>query len=175
MTNEPHMARAEAWLAEGVLPDDLPARFERLQADLDALKRQHRMYEAIVRDLPTGLAILDRDLVYRKVNALYARYFDRPIGYIEGRGVFDLVPGSQIYIEDLLHRTLAGEEIHRVGHLVAYTDERGTHETYWDFSYAPLYDECGRVDGVIVLAADVTPRVRMKQELRRPSSSSARP
>jgi PAS domain S-box-containing protein len=145
---------------------DLEARHEHLLAECRRLRQQVALNEQIVRDLPAGLAILDRRLNYRMVNANYARYFDRSVESIVGLNVFDLVPCSEAYLIDLLHAALErGEVIHKQEYHVRYIDARGTHDSYWDFSYAPLLDDQGASDGIIVLAQEVSARVRMKQEL----------
>ncbi|MNX27715.1 Non-motile and phage-resistance protein [compost metagenome] len=126
--------------------------------------------DRLIQNVATGIAYLDRDLVFRVANPVYATFLERSPSDILGRHVFDVVPGCEAKIEPLLRGVMESGLPYTNNELeVVYTTPEGTSRTtYWDFVYYPLrHDDAGPVDGIFVLANEISERVAQKREQQR--------
>jgi len=134
------------------------------------LANQKTFAESLIQNVATGIAYLDRDLVFRVANPVYATFLELSPSDIVGRHVFDVVPGSEATIEPLLRGVMeSGVPYYNNELEVVYTTPGGnSRTTYWDFVYYPLRnDEGGPVDGIFVLANEISDRVAQKREQQR--------
>jgi PAS domain S-box-containing protein len=159
---------------------DLSAEHEarkRTQASTRELAAQKAFAENLIQNLPTGVAYLDRDLVFRVANPVYAAFLQMAPEQILDRLVFDVVPGDREQIEPLLRGVLAtGKPHYERGFLFIYTTPQGVERiTYWDFVYYPLRaDEGEAVQGIFVLADEISERVARERDQARLEQESVR-
>jgi PAS domain S-box-containing protein len=134
-----------------------------------SLVAQTAFAESIIQNVPTGIAFLDRELVYRVSNPIYSAFLELAPSEIIGRYLFDVVPGGEPQIREMLEGVLAtGEPVYAKDFPFTFARPDGTlRHTYWDLVYFPApRDEDGRVSGVLVLADEVSERVAHEHEQR---------
>ncbi len=113
-----------------------------------------RQYERIVSATQDGIALLDRNYIYRVVNQVYLDWNQKSRDDIIGHSVADLL-GEESFLHQVkpnLDRCLAGTVIH-------YEDwftfpQRG--RRYISLTYAPYSDQEGQTTGVVATSRDLT-------------------
>ncbi len=136
-------------------------------------RREAAELEAIYRSAPVGLAVLDTELRYLRVNDCLAAMNGLPAAEHLGRRVTDVVPAlAEQAVPGLRHVLATGEPILNVeigGETAAQPGVRRDWVEHWH----PLTDDAERVVAVNVVTEEVTERKRMeearrdKEELRR--------
>ncbi len=146
----------------------LRAENESLRARLTDVTSHRRLSERVVDLVPTGVAFFDTELIFRLMNQAYAAFFGRTPEDFLGKRFLDVFPDAVDEVSKVLS-ALEGTDgpYSDVGKQFSYSDDRGTHETFWDFTTAKVRADAGELIGYITLAHEVTPRVRLEQELAR--------
>ncbi|HYO13988.1 MAG TPA: PAS domain-containing protein [Thermoanaerobaculia bacterium] len=134
----------------------------RAQATAEELRRRDDQILLITNSLPVLISYIDSSHRYRFVNQAYEDWFGLPRKEILGRHAREIL-GDSAY--DSL-RPFFDEAL--TGQLVTYEREvhylrAGTREV--NATYVPHVGEGGRVEGFIVLVADVSERKRVEREL----------
>jgi PAS domain S-box-containing protein len=124
------------------------------------------LLDTLLASAPVGLAFVDRDFRYVRINeTLAALNGARPEEHL-GRTVREMVPTLADFIEPLYHRVLeTGEPILDVemsGTRPGRPDSEGT----WVASYYPVKGADGQVIGVGAAVVDITERKHTEDELR---------
>ncbi|MBS0641559.1 MAG: PAS domain-containing protein, partial [Proteobacteria bacterium] len=122
-----------------------------------ALQRTLAELEAIYDTAPIGLAVLDRDLVYRRVNRQLAAMRGITVDEMIGRHVNDVIPYFTPTLLPVLRDVLdAGTPQLNVELQADYPAGSGNHR-YWNCSYLPLRDaHTDQVAAVVALVTEVT-------------------
>lgn len=134
---------------------------QRAQSELD---REARLLEAITENTEAHLVYLDPEFNFIWVNAAYARACRRPKEEFAGHNHFEFYPHAEN--EAIFRRVRdTGEPAKYIEKPFEFPDmpERGV--TYWDWTLTPLKDESGAVEGLVFSLADVTERVRTREQL----------
>jgi signal transduction histidine kinase len=119
--------------------------------------------------VPAGIAFLDRDLIFRRVNRAYCEMWQMAPDQFIGRQVYDVFP--RITRSGHFDKVLATHEPLEVKN-VAYPQRQdgAVRETVWDITFVPVL-EGDELIGIQVFTVEVSPRVeaeRLKDErLRR--------
>ena len=122
------------------------------------LADEKRFIETIVANVPTALAYMDRDLRYRWVNPPFARLFGKdPAAFLgktreEAFGPADRPSLAAEVLE-------SGEPRSAMGHRFVHEVDGRPLETWWDYGVVPHFDEAGAVQGVVLIAQEVSARV----------------
>jgi PAS domain S-box-containing protein len=148
--------------------EELVAQQGELQHSNSELARQRRFAETLLERLPAGVAYFDKDLVFRVVNPTMARFFGHSVEEVLGRHVYDVLPGAETDIGPIyaqVRETLAPVVVHAKP--VRYEVNGRQTLTHWDATHLPYLDEQGEFDGWLVLALEVSERVRTDAELSR--------
>jgi PAS domain S-box-containing protein len=139
--------------------EELQAQQEEVQLQADELARQRRFLENLVRNLPLAIALLDEDLTYRVVNPAWEHAERVDAAHVVGRRLLEVPPHFPEVAERARRVLATGEKLWFTA--VPSTLEGGT---YWDLVFVPSTEsELGGVEGVIVVALDVTDRVEREQ------------
>ncbi len=121
---------------------------------------------SIYASAPVGLAVLDRELRYRRINDLLAVKNGISAHQHIGRTVHEMVPNIAATIEKLCREVIAtGKprlEVEISGETAA---QPGVNRT-WLHSYFPLTESNGDCIGVNVVVQDLTDRKRLEEWLR---------
>ncbi len=146
------------------LHDALQHQNEQLEGEVErrtaALAHEKAFIERVVDHVPTGIAYLDRDLVFRWVNPVFASFSDRDVAEFRGHSYYDLFPQAE-NPNPRLTGVLASGQVQRTLGLPIEQPQLGT--TYWDLVYVPVFDERGAADGLLLMSQNATERVRHEQ------------
>lgn len=146
-------------------------------------------FESVFRHSPNPYMIVGADLRYLAVNEAYAQLLDTTAGRLVGRYVFEAFPGNidaqgraeADPVRQSIERVIATGKPDMLA-LVPYTIESETadgavsEERYWSATHTPLFDDDGRLYGVLQHTTDVTDIERDRAELAaRRRASGANP
>jgi PAS domain S-box-containing protein len=127
------------------------------------VEQQKALLERIVSHAPFGVAYLDHELVYRWLNPAYAALFDRPVQEFQDRFIGDVFP-QMARPEPRFQRVMeTGEPFTALAYPSVGRGGDRLQQTYWDLAYVPIPGETRPVDGLLILAQDVSPRVEADQ------------
>ena len=132
------------------------------QADLH---RAYILLDHVFENLYLGIALLDCDLNFVRVNTNYAHMDGREPAFFVGKNHFSLYPDSAN--EAIFRQVLStGQPYVTQNRAFVYVDhpERGV--TYWDWTLHPILDERAQVSGLLLTLLDVTQRRRAEDELK---------
>lgn len=137
-----------------------------LRAKADELQAQRRFAQTLLDRLPAGVTYIDKDFVFRVVNPALARFYQKPLEAIVDHHFFDVLPGSEEAVWPIYRQvrdTLQPLDVAAVP--VTYMLDGEERLTHWDATVLPYLDEHGAFDGWLVLAFEVSDRVRQDREL----------
>ena len=122
-----------------------------------------RNYERIVSTSRDLMALINRDFVYEAVNESYLDYHGRAREETLGRTVWELMSKSacEIQVRPKLEQVFSGQAVNFQTHF----DFAGYGRRYMDVSYVPLFDEKGKVRGVVVNSRDITETRKLEEQL----------
>lgn len=106
-------------------------------------------------DLGLGLAVLDHDLRYQRMNSTLATFNGVSLDAALGRTVSDVLPAAYPEIGPLLNKVLAGEPQEGFRVMVEVPSLPGQ-ASEWRASYLPIRARDGTVNGVLVKAVNMT-------------------
>ncbi|MBC7234675.1 MAG: PAS domain S-box protein [Chloroflexi bacterium] len=123
-------------------------------------QRQREFLEQVLETAPVGIAVVrGSDHRYEMVNSYYQRIPGRASEPMVGRTIAEVFPdvAAQGALEFV-------DRAYRTGEVVSLREYRASvgpnrEETYWNVDHVPLRDADGRVDGVLIIAHEVTEEV----------------
>lgn len=122
---------------------------------IQALARERNVLRAVMAHTPTQIAYLDYDLNFVMVNQAYEKGAGLSREQLIGANHFDLFPDDE-------NRTIfervrdTGEPETFVAKPFAFPQQPERGVTYWDWTLAPVKDDRGAVQGLILSLLDVT-------------------
>ncbi len=135
-------------------------------ADVTRIRQERDMLLAMLENIPTQVAYLDSQFNFVWANAAYARGSGHRREELIGRNHFALFPNPENQaIFEQARETGQPVEFHAKPFEFVDQPERGT--TYWDWTLAPLYDDKGHVQGLLLSLQEVTERQRAEQARNR--------
>jgi diguanylate cyclase (GGDEF)-like protein/PAS domain S-box-containing protein len=129
-------------------------------------RRQLLELETLYRTAPIGLALVDRDLRFLRINHKLAEINGIPIDAHIGRTLREVVPNMADTIEPLYRRVI------ETGQPVLQFEIHGTTpaqpgiERDWLVDYYPMKGPGGSVQGVAAIVSEITGRKRAEDALR---------
>lgn len=141
---------------------------KRMEAEL---RREKQISDSILENMPAGVAFFDNDFVLRRYNPVYANLIRTYTPYTPeqalGMCYFDFVPGSRPQVEGWFTRVRdSGKAEPREGFELRIKDGDQERVTYWYSGLAPVRDETGKVEGILLLTRDQTAAKRAEEEKR---------
>lgn len=150
-----------------VLDEEAAARArEALQVTETAAAQQLALLEAVYRDAPVGLAVLDRDLRFQRVNERLAEMNGLPAQAHIGRTVGEVVPLISAQVEAIARVVIETGRPVRDLSLSGETSATPGEIRHWHEQWFPLRDAAGTIIGLNVVIDDVTDRLRAEAALR---------
>lgn len=128
-------------------------------------QEQANLLELLFERMPMGVAILDRQFRIQRYNPTWGDFAVRyapltGVPLAPGVGYFEHLPGSEVLIQSLFERVLAGETIQENRVRL----ESGGIVTYWNIVLAPLVENA-EITGILNVAVDVTEQTQLRQTL----------
>ena len=142
------------------------------RAACEDAERRSAYLHSIVMQAPVPLALLrGPQHILELTNAAMAEAWGRAANESVGRPVFEIIPEARAEFQSLLDAVFATGKP-RVAMELPFRTERATDGTttltrYANVLYAPLRDVKGQIDGVIVIAVDITDQIRSRHEMDR--------
>lgn len=122
--------------------------------------------ESIYQTAPIGLAVLDTDLRFLRINERLAEMNGLPVEAHLGRTVGELLPDLADQAEALLRRVLDTGRPIRDLEVRGETPARPGVERIWREQITPLRNEAGMIDRLSVVAEEITEQRRAEELLR---------
>jgi PAS domain S-box-containing protein len=127
--------------------------------------------EALFSQSRLGMALLDRELRFVRINDALARINRLPVEAHIGHTLSELFPADASGVEALLRQVLEQDRaLVDIEVLVPDPDLPGV-ERHFVVTYTPMHDNAGRVIGISTLVADATERRRAELERERLAAS----
>jgi PAS domain S-box-containing protein len=124
----------------------------------ERLRRQLEELEAIYREAPVGLCLIDRDLRFRRINTTLAEINGKPVEAHIGRSVAEIVPDLADTAIPMLRQVFeSGEPLQNV-EIQGETPKSPGTTRFWVEDFYPLKTEAGDVWAVGIIVRDVTRR-----------------
>ena len=120
-----------------------------------------RLLEEVLRHTTSGIALLDRDFRFLRVNPAYAEATAHSPEQLVGRVVFEVFPNEEL--RKTFEQARTSGESARFRELpleLADRPERGV--TYWDWALSPIRDESNLIGSFVLSVSEVTEHVRAR-------------
>jgi PAS domain S-box-containing protein len=127
------------------------------------MAEQRALTERIIQNAPAGIAFLDGDLVYRRLNDAYAYLMGMSVEQVLDKSIYEVFPGATDQFEPLMRRVMeTGEPYVTTSFPFRFMLDGEEKITYWDFTYQPVLDSQGRV-GILILEVEVSDRMERER------------
>jgi diguanylate cyclase (GGDEF)-like protein/PAS domain S-box-containing protein len=138
-----------------------------LRESEDHSRRQLLELETLYRTAPIGLALVDRDLRFLRINEVLAEIDGVPIYAHIGHTVREVVPGVAETVEPMYRRVVeTGEPVLHI-EIHGSTPAQPDIERHWLVDYYPLKEPDGSVQAVGAIVVEITERKRAEDSLRK--------
>ncbi|MFN3430447.1 MAG: ATP-binding protein [Candidatus Sericytochromatia bacterium] len=138
--------------------EELQAANDELQQQADDLTEQQALTERLIENTPSGIAFLDSELIFRRLNETYAHLVGMSVDQVIDKGLGEVFRGSAGQIEGLMREVMATGAPFRATDFPFTFMRNGVEKlTYWDVTYQPVLDKNDQV-GILVLIAEVSDR-----------------
>lgn len=155
----------------GRSPDGSPIRFTGTHTDITATEQARRVLaehdqamQALVANLPGGVAMLDPHLKYLTASRRWCEALGVTLDQVRGRAFGAANPAEFTRWGPVLHQALAGQPSHAEEELVSQANESPRYSR-WDTR--PWLKADGSIGGVIISEEDVTQRVLERERAER--------
>lgn len=129
------------------------------------VRRQLAEIESLYQTTPVGLAVLDRDLRFVRINQRLAEINGLPVEAHIGRTVREIVPDLADAAESLCHRILESGEATRNFELSGETASQPGVVRTWIENWLPLKDAGGEIVAINVVVQEITDRKQAELDL----------
>jgi PAS domain S-box-containing protein len=124
------------------------------------------LLDSLLATAPVGLAFLDRELRYVRVNEMVAAAHGHPMAAHPGKTVAEVLGDKAACVEPLLRRVLETGEMIKGHEFSVFRPEAPGVLSHWVGDYFPVRAPDGRVLGVGCVVSDITERKRQEDRLR---------
>jgi PAS domain S-box-containing protein len=154
-----------------LLNESLQAHNTRVEAIVaqrtQEIERQRAFSERLIHHVPAGILYLDRDLVVRIVNPALLAMLGMAPGDVVDRPIFEVFPAERDRLGPLFARELETGAPYYASASPLQADGRHLKRmTYWDVSHFPLRGADGAIEGILLMALEVTERVERERAQR---------
>ena len=133
-----------------------------LETQAAALQSREELLKIFVKNVPAGVAMLDRDMRYLQVSDRFCADYGVNSSQVLGRSHYELFPDVPERWKEVHRRAFAGETVR------AEEDpwERQDGTTRWvRWEIRPWRTEGGNIGGILILAEDITRGKQMEEAL----------
>ena len=161
---------ADAYLVQPIDPDELVATIRsllRIRRAEEEARRRAQEIETIYNSAPVGLALLDADLRFTRVNQLLAQINGISVQEHIGLSMRELVPDVDAKIVRFFRQVLStGEPLVNI-EIRTPAPAQPDMMRDWLVNLHPLKNERGQVAGVNAVVQDITDRKRAEEEIKK--------
>jgi len=161
---------ADAYLVHPIDPDELVATIRsllRIRKAEEEARRRAQEIETIYNSAPVGLAMLDAELRFTRVNQLLAQFNGLPVHEHIGRPMRELVPEIEANVGHFFRRVLSTGEPLVNFEIKTPAPAQPDLVRDWLVNLHPLKNERGQVAGVNAVVQDITDRKRAEEEVKK--------
>ncbi|MCL5962205.1 MAG: PAS domain-containing protein [Chloroflexi bacterium] len=151
----------------GHLHSDEDSYYPRPEPDVSSLslEEESALLSTVFARSPDGMAFVDRNLVIRAANESFATQMRGPLHQMLGRHLREAIPGWAEQVERVYRKVRkSGKPFHAGAQPFEFKQQPERGVTYWDSSVSPVYGANGSFLGYLLLACDVTERIRGEKE-----------
>ncbi|ATB42611.1 histidine kinase [Cystobacter fuscus] len=138
---------------------------ERLRREQERLEML-ALLDALLATAPVGLAFLDGELRYVRVNEMVAAAHGQPMEAFPGRTLAEVLGDEAACIEPLLRRVLETGEMLKGHEFEVPSSGASGVRAHWVGDYFPVRAGDGRVLGVGCVVSDITDRKQQEERMR---------
>jgi PAS domain S-box-containing protein len=124
----------------------------------EAVRKSQEELEHIYKTAPVGLALVDENLRYLRMNEELAAMYGRPAEELLGQTVREILPEFAPKLEAVYRKVLESGQPVRDVEVHGTTPPQPGRERDWTNSYFPLISGDGKVRGVNVVVREITDR-----------------
>lgn len=129
---------------------------------LEELRAQRDFAQRIIDNMPGQIAYLDCDLVFKLSNPLNDKILG--VGPLEGRNLFEALPGSRDSIGQVIEKVLKTKQpVSETSSPLVYSVNGNQVVQYYDVIDYPIFDAHGNIEGILILAVEVSERVEKEK------------
>ncbi len=139
---------------------------EALQKSEELSRRQFEEIESYYDNAPVGLAVLDTDLRYVRINKRLAEIHGRSADEHISKTMREIVPALADQAEKLAHTVIETGEAVRNIELTGETSAQPGVKRIWLESWIPVKSDNGNVCGVNVVVEEITERKKAEETIR---------
>jgi PAS domain S-box-containing protein len=153
----------------GALAEGFNVMAEHLETKFNELQTQSAFIEEVMDGLPLGVLVLDKSLIVRKANPMFARALGRDVEILTGRGLYEAAAGLAVLsdvVEDV-RRTRKpfvtyGLPLSLVARSAEEEQER-FEPNFWDITIWPTTERSASRGDLILILSEVSKRVRAER------------
>jgi PAS domain S-box-containing protein len=132
-----------------------------LEAQAALLQSREDLLKIFVKNVPAGVAMLDRDMRYLQVSDRWCADYSVDSSQVVGRSHYELFPDMPPRWEEMHRRALNGETLRADED--RWDREDGTTWVCWEIR--PWRTPSGLVGGILIFAEDITHRKQMEETI----------
>jgi PAS domain S-box-containing protein len=133
-----------------------------LEAQSSLLQSREELLKIFVKNVPAGVAMLDRDMRYLQVSDRWCADYSVDSSEILGRSHYDLLPDMPEHWREVHRRSLEGETLRADDER---WDRKGGTTVWVRWEIRPWRTSSGIIGGLLIFAEDITQRKQMQDAL----------
>lgn len=139
------------------------------------LRESEERFRELILQAPAAIALFrGDDFIAEIANDAYLAFVDKKPSEFIGIPLFESLPHIRQSIEPIARNVVKTGETFLGRDFEIMLNRHGVNETaYFDFSYSPLREKDGRIDGFMVVATEVTGQVMARRKVEEKESALA--
>ncbi|HEY0323739.1 MAG TPA: ATP-binding protein [Pyrinomonadaceae bacterium] len=153
----------------GALAEGFNLMAGHLETKFNELQTQSAFIEEVMDGLPLGVLVLDKSLIVRKANPMFARALGRDVEALTGRGLYEAAAGLAVLsdvVEDVRRTRKPFVTYGLPLNLVPRKSEEGSERfepNFWDITIWPTTERSASRGDLILILSEVSKRVRAER------------
>jgi PAS domain S-box-containing protein len=152
----------------GALAEGFNVMAGHLETKFNELQTQSAFIEEVMDGLPLGVLVLDKSLIVRKANPMFAGALGREVETLTGRGLYEAAAGLAVLsdvVEDVRRTRKPFVTYGLPLNLVARSAERDERfePNFWDITIWPITERSASRGDLILILSEVSKRVRAER------------
>ncbi|MBD0373158.1 MAG: PAS domain-containing protein [Pyrinomonadaceae bacterium] len=154
----------------GALAEGFNLMAEHLETKFNELQTQSAFIEEVMDGLPLGVLVLDKSLIVRKANPMFARALGRDVESLTGRGLYEAAAGLAVLsdvVEDVRRTRKPFVTYGLPLNLIPRSPEDEAsfrfEPNFWDITIWPTTERSASRGDLILILSEVSKRVRAER------------